>query len=329
MPRKVRDAALETRSARAKLKAQKKPFYRLIEPGLHLGYRKLANKPGTWLVRRYAGGGVYTVKNFLTADGALVIADDGSDADGEAIMTFGQAQTAAKAFRPEARQTKGPYTIAHALADYFAFLREEGRPEHLVRSSESRAEALIIPRLGPLEVETLSAKRLRVWRDGLVKTAPLVRSRKGEPPKHRETDHGEDALRARRASANRVWTILRSALNRAFEDGKVASDKEWRKVRPFRGVDGTRPHWLTLKDAKRVINAANSDFRLLVQAALKTGGRYGALAKVKVRDFHERAGIIDLRTRKGDGTEKTFKVVLTSEGTAFFDRCAPAGAAMS
>jgi hypothetical protein len=46
MPRKVRDANLETRTARSRLKVAHKPFFRLIEPGLHIGYRKLQSGPG-------------------------------------------------------------------------------------------------------------------------------------------------------------------------------------------------------------------------------------------------------------------------------------------
>jgi hypothetical protein len=83
MSRKVRDATLETRTARHRLAVRKEPFYRLIEPGLHLGYRKLANAPGTWLARRLnsnaAGGSPYTRANLTTTDGRPVIADDYSE----------------------------------------------------------------------------------------------------------------------------------------------------------------------------------------------------------------------------------------------------------
>ena len=66
MPRKVRDATLETRTARSRLKVAHKPYFRLIEPGLHLGYRKLASGPGTWVARRYIGDGTYAVENLRT-----------------------------------------------------------------------------------------------------------------------------------------------------------------------------------------------------------------------------------------------------------------------
>jgi hypothetical protein len=43
MSRKVRDAALDTRAARSRLKPNAKPYFRLMEPGLHLGYRRLVS----------------------------------------------------------------------------------------------------------------------------------------------------------------------------------------------------------------------------------------------------------------------------------------------
>ena len=52
MPRSVRDAKLDTREARLRLRVQGKPHWRLLEPGLHMGYRRLRNRPGTWTVRR-------------------------------------------------------------------------------------------------------------------------------------------------------------------------------------------------------------------------------------------------------------------------------------
>ena len=71
MPRKVRDSNLETRSARSRLRVAHKPYFRLIEPGLHLGFRKLASGPGTWVVRRYSGDGKYSVVASHEGDGAI------------------------------------------------------------------------------------------------------------------------------------------------------------------------------------------------------------------------------------------------------------------
>jgi hypothetical protein len=46
-----------------------------------------------------------------------------------------------------------------------------------------------------------------------------------------------EAIRARRSTANRLLTVLKAALNRAFRDGRVASDEAWRKVKRFREAD--------------------------------------------------------------------------------------------
>ena len=74
MPRKVRDSSLETRTARSRLAVAHKPYFRLIEPGLHLGYRKLPSGPGTWVARRYSGKGRYTVENLPALVGAVLSA---------------------------------------------------------------------------------------------------------------------------------------------------------------------------------------------------------------------------------------------------------------
>ena len=64
-----------------------------------------------------------------------------------------------------------------------------------------------------------------------------------------------------------------------------------------------------------MINAADPDFRPLVQAALETAARYGELAHLEVRDFNPDAGTVTIRISK---TDKVRHIILTDEGTAFF-----------
>ena len=331
MARKVKDQSLDSRTARSRLKSRGKPYYRAIDPGLHLGYRKARSRPGKWVVRLYAGDQNYEVETVATAD-------DLSDANGADILSYAQALTKARELRDrrstsEAGISSGPYPVSKALGDYFAFLRTEGRPDHLVSDTERRAASMIEPKLGEVEVAALTTKQLRTWRDNLVKEGARTRTAKGEKQKYRELDDDDDdALRARRATVNRIWTTLRAALNHAFAEGHVPTDREWRKVKSFKGVDGKRTAYLTIAEAKRLVNASEPDFRLLVQAALQSGGRYGSLTRLRVRDFHPDAGTIDLRSRKGNGSEKTFAVILSpDEGVPFFKRiCAgrPADAPM-
>jgi integrase len=116
-------------------------------------------------------------------------------------------------------------------------------------------------------------------------------------------------------------TTLKAALNLSWRDGKVASDTAWRRVQPFEGVDAARVGYLSVAEAKRLINAAGPDFRRMVKAALQTGGRWSQLAQLAVSDFQidtKGNGTIQMRTRKGRGKEIVYHVVLTDEGVRFF-----------
>jgi integrase len=316
MPRKVRDSNLETRTARSRLPVRHKPYFRLIEPGLHLGYRKLSSGPGTWLARRYTGEGKYVLENLRTTGGVLVLADDFEDADGGRILSFAQAQQAARGPR---RRSAGAYTVGDAIADYLRFLESDGRTPHAVRDSRYRADAFILPHLGRVKLAALTTERLRVWRDDLAKAAPRLRTRDGEKQKHRQIAGNDDAMRARRASANRTWTTLRAALNNAFSEGRIDTDLAWRKIKPFRNVEHARVRYLTVAEAQRLINASDPEFRSLVQAALHTGARYGELYRLSVSDFNSDSGTVAVRHSKSG---KARHVVLTDEGRGFFAQLA-------
>ena len=88
MARTVRDTALATRSARLRLAPRAKPYWRLLEQGLHLGYRRRATG-GTWIARRRDSNGTYNEEK-------LGLADDLQDANGVSILDFTQAQRAAR-----------------------------------------------------------------------------------------------------------------------------------------------------------------------------------------------------------------------------------------
>jgi integrase len=278
-----------------------------MSSGLALGYRK-GRTGGTWVAKHYRAGEGRRYH-------AIGPADDVLDADGRNVLNFDQAQAKAREWltKPEDSDT-GPYTVASALDDYFRYLESDGRPAHTVRDARYRDSAFIRPKLGRQEVARLTADKLRRWRDDVVQAPPRIRTRKGDVQKYRETSHPE-AQRARRASTNRTWTVLRAALNHAFSEGNIASDLAWRKVRPFKGVEAARVRHLSVAEAKRLINACDPDFRLLVEAALQTGARYGELVRLTIADFDPDSGTINVRHSKSG---KPRHVVLTDEGIAFF-----------
>jgi integrase len=310
MARKVKDKALDSREARSKLRAQGKPHWRGIERGLHVGYRRLKGKAGTWWARHYLGAQTYEIE-------ALGSADDLSDADGVAILDFWQAQTRARermvARAHTAAGKTGPLTISAALDQYFDRLEENGRNTYDARR---RAEAFIVPKLGEVEVGALTADMVQKWHSWLAKEPPRLRTANGKAQKHRAVASGDaEAVRRRRSSANRVLVILRAALNRAWREGKVASDSAWRRVSPFGGTSAARVRYLSVAEAQRLIDACDPEFRPLVEAALQTGCRYGELCRLEAQDFNADAGTIAVRKSK---TGKPRHVVLAEEGQELF-----------
>jgi integrase len=112
---------------------------------------------------------------------------------------------------------------------------------------------------------------------------------------------------------------LKAALNRAWREGKIASDGAWRRVEPFEEADAARIRYLQIVECQRLINAAEGEFRDLVRAALATGCRFGELAALQVRDFNPDAGTLHIRTSKiGKGRH----AVLHDEGIELFKRLA-------
>jgi integrase len=316
MARTVRDANLQTREARTRLKARPEPYYRVIEEGLHLGYRKPRSGAGKWVLRRYVGEQSYEVE-------VIAIADDLSDANDATVLSFDQAQKKAREIRDQRDRAKagkctGPFTAADAMDLYIEFLEGDDRSEDALADTRYRDKVHIRPALGHLEAASLTTEQLTKWRNGVAKAAPRLRTRPGEKQQYREVDGSEDGRRARRASARRIWTTLKAALNHAFRHDKVVSDAAWKKVKALPSVDKARVRYLTIAEANRLINASEPDFRPMVQAGFLTGARYGQLAKLTVGDFSADAGTLTLRSRKGRGGVRTYHAHLTAEAAAFF-----------
>jgi integrase len=309
MARSVRDANLDSRTARSRLKAQRKPYYRQLEPGLHLGYRRPLSGPGRWVARHYVGGDVYQTETFGTAD-------DFSDADGVAILDFWQAQKAARErmvlrARGAAGKT-GPLTVADAMTSYLEFLETNRKSAPFAKYVN---KAFVDPELGEIEIEALSTDKLRTWHAKLAKTSARIRTKPGEKQRFKKDDGDPERDRRRKATANRILTILKAALNRAWRDGKVASDAAWRRVEPFESVDAARVRYLTIEEAQRLINASPPDFRRLVLGALETGARYGELCALLVSDFNRDSGTVAIRQSKSG---KPRHIVLGDDGVECF-----------
>jgi len=289
MARQQSNARLQTRDARRKLATHHEPYWHEVRRGLHLGYRK-GLRDAVWWLREY--------RDMQYFKRRLGRADDELDADGVTIISWPQALAIALGERRPTAETEvgSPYTISQALSDYFEH-REVKSPSTSVATDRSKAKAMIEPRLGKVQLSSLTTRLLLRWRDGLV-----------------IPDEDPERMRRSQVTANRNWSILRAALNHAFMMGKVASDDAWRRVRPFRNVDRPRTRFLSVAESKRLLNAMPPDFRNLARGALYTGLRLGELTALRIVDVAD-GQVHVVHSKSG----RPRFVPLSAEGQDFFD----------
>jgi integrase len=297
MARTVIDTRLTKREHRRKLALRKEPYWALVGEGLHLGYAK-GQRGGKWLVRwREAGS---AGKSYV--QGRLGEADDVMDATGDLILNFGQAQKAATAWLEKLQASDGrrhgPYSVNQALDDYLA--QSTMRDKH---NTELRLNAYVRPAIGKIDTAKLTATRLETLQRDIAAGPALLRTTSGKEQNIRAVD-GDDAdgVRKRKASANRIMSMLKAALNYGFQTGRIASDTAWRRVKPFKAVDAPRLRFLSQDEAQRLVRACEGDFRALVMAGLLTGARYQEIARLRTKDFdHASATLWIDRTKAGAG----------------------------
>lgn len=308
MGRSVRDNRLENRAARLRLRPSPKPYWRTVSVGCHIGYYK-GPDGGTWLARHRSSSSKskYVQKRIGQADDIV-------DADGNEILDFRQAQEAAQRWFQQLAQANGlrasRYTVGDALDDYLE--RFTGKSLEKTRHTIERH---IRPVLGDELVVELTTARLSKFQSDLANRHSVYRANKAGKAKNRPED--EDSVRRRRANANRMFTPLKAALNRAFNEGIVPDDTAWRRVKPFPKVSAARIRYFTAPEIDALLDAAEPWFRPLIQAALMTGGRWSEIYKMKVRDVDLHAGSVHFPETKGG---RPRYVHLTNDGLMFFRR---------
>jgi integrase len=301
MARLTRDARLETRDARGRLKQRHAPHWRQIHVGLSIGYRK-GKKGGVWMVRKLNGHDTYIFDR-------LGNADDHADANGIDVLSYAQAHAKAlEVSDKKPRATYVPYTVKQASEDYMAWFKGERKS---ATATEQTINAHILPQFGDRRVDSLTTEELNRWKQKLV-TSPI--RRRG---KLIEVPDDPEAIRKRKASANRILTVFKALLNRAWEHNKIKDNTEWKRVKAFEDVDEARMIFLQPDQCKRLVNAAQGAFRAYLQTLLYTGARPGKeLEFIRVQDFDCNAGTLRIPDGKTGGRD----VFLNDEAVRFFTR---------
>ena len=194
--KKPRASKLETASARRKLPISKKPVFIKIAPNVRIGYRKNLG-PGSFSVR-VTGPGIDWVKR-------IGLADDHEPADGRAVMSFWEAQDAARKLArrqpgDDAADDSRPLTVLETIEAYGRDLASRGGDDYNARRARLHLPASILSK----PVALLRAAELCKWRDALVQQG-LARS-----------------------TINRVRTCLRAALTLAAKrDKRITNRHVW------------------------------------------------------------------------------------------------------
>jgi integrase len=276
--RKKQGGNLMTATGRASYKQRREPYWVVIVRGCALGYRKGA-KGGTWIARARRDSGKQEYES-------LGSADDLNDGTG---ISYEAAQDAARKFC-RAEPATGKATVGDALDGYLTYV-QANNPESTAKDTEARIDGILKPHFGKIQLSRLKSTDITRWRDKADKT--------------RSKD-----------TVNRILTILKAALNYAWQELKFTDDdKEWRKVKGFKGASKSRKIILSQAQARALLDHCETDaLRNLVRAGLFTGARLGELTALLVQDFDEATATLEIQG--GKTGERT--VQLDDDALPFF-----------
>jgi integrase len=259
MGRRIRDALLETRTARLRLPVRKKPYAGpLLARGVRQDYRR--NKgAGSWVAKVANGHGSYWTKALKG-----VVADDFEDADGTRVLDFWQAQAAIRALASGKSGASGgrPATVEEALDTYRRHLQTQGGDPY----NADRVRPWLPGNIAGKPVALLTDHELERWRAGLLAD--------GMTP----------------ATANRITKGLRAALERAAKvDHRIVNERAWR-IGLAMLPDAHNARHVILSDAevRRLVDACRALDRhlgILAEVLAVTGARQSQVARLRVEDL--------------------------------------------
>jgi integrase len=232
---KVRDARLENRTARRRLEARLKPYWVRVAPTIWLGYRALQQPPGSWNV----GG---DSKRWIRR---IAWADDLEDANGKSVMSFWQAQDAAKKLARGEDDAVGdrPITVAEALDTYARDLEARGGGAYNAKRARKHLQGNVIL---STPVAVLTERELKLWRDALI------------------------ANELAAATVNRTMVCLHAALEAAADGDPRIIRRPWRTALR-RLPDAT--------NVRRVVKP-DGDIRKIAAACYEVDRQLGILCEV-------------------------------------------------
>jgi integrase len=256
MARKIRDSALESRSARLRLQIRRRPYSGpSLARGIMLLYRR--NKTnGSWVLKASDGHGAYWTKGFA-------LADDFEDADGKNVLTFYEAQDAAKrlARGEDGNADTGPITVDGALKDYKRDLEARNANPYNAESPRVHLTKVLLAK----PVALLTPAELKKWRDSLL-------------------------AKIKPATVNRVCRCLFAALELArHHDERIQNRQAWEVgLAGLPDAQESRNVILSDDEVRAFVSAAyahDENLGLLINVLAGTGVRPSQAVRLRVEDL--------------------------------------------
>jgi integrase len=283
MARKISFSALESRSARLRLKIRRRPYNGpSLARGIALMYRR--NKTnGTWVLKASDGRGAYWTKGFA-------LADDFEDADTKNVLTFYQAQDQAKklARGEDGSADTAPITVDDALKDYKRDLISRNANPYNAEHPRLHLTSVLVAK----PVQLLTSTELKRWRDDLLDTmAP--------------------------GTINRLCRCVGAALALAARHDQRIKNRDAWEIGLACLPDAQEARNVILSDDKVLAFVATAygfdhQFGLLTDTLAITGARPSQAVRLRVEDLHDHPSKPKLmmpKSAKGGGRNRSQKKV--------------------
>jgi integrase len=283
MARRVSFAALESRSARLRLKIRRRPYSGpSLARGISLMYRRNRTN-GTWVLKASNGHGAYWTR-------AFALADDFEDSDGKAVLTFYEAQGQARklARGEDGSADTAPITVDAALKAYRLDLETRDASGYNAQWPRVHLTSVLLAK----PVQLLSASELKKWRDSLLGTmAP--------------------------STINRLGRCLCAALEVARQhDERIQNRAAWETgLADLPNAQQARNVILSDRKVCEFVAAAyglERQFGLLADLLAITGARPSQAVRLRVEDLHDhpmRPKLMMPKSGKGGGRNRAQRKV--------------------
>lgn len=283
--------AVNTVSARSKLKPRREPYWHRVSKGFYLGFRKMtATSGGTWVLRTtsvdnakdtYKSLGEYSeLPDHQRFDAAMAEAQKLVDHIGKGGIT-------------------APKTIKDVCDNYVAHIRQT-KTEKAAEDAKKRFNVYVLddPRFANLEVSKLTPAHIDAWRKRL-SARPVKQGLRGTKRKAEGYALDKQAKLRTPSTLNRDMTPFRAALNLAFVEGWVTTDFAWRsKLKPLKDADKKRELYLDKAQRSRLIECAVPDLAALLRGMAMLPVRPGALSHLNAGDFDKRLNTLRIKIDK-------------------------------